>query len=104
MLRLTHGIIYQRTICLYLNKKGLSAKAIHDELMQVIGFDAIAYSIMTSYLSVSHWMGQNEEQYSDPLPMLSTTQFSNPLIKPNSRQCGNLQSVRSFHLQQFGDA
>jgi hypothetical protein len=58
----------QRTICLYLNKKGLSAKATHDELVQVFGSDAIAYSTVTSYLTASHWMAQNEEQHSDPLP------------------------------------
>jgi hypothetical protein len=58
----------QRTICLYLNKKGLSAKAIHDELVQVLGSDAIAYSTVTSCLCPSHWRAQNEEQHSDPPP------------------------------------
>jgi hypothetical protein len=94
----------QRIICLYLNRKGLSAKAIHDELVQIQNFDAIAYSTVTSYLRVSHWMAQNEEQHSEPLPMLSTTQFSKPLIKPRSHQCGNSKSPRAFHMQQFGDA
>jgi hypothetical protein len=50
----------QRTICLYLNRKGLSAKAIHDELVQVFGFDVIAYSTVTSYLGASRWRAQNE--------------------------------------------
>jgi hypothetical protein len=87
----------QRTICPYLNKKRLSAKVIHDEFVQIIGSDAIACSTVTSYLRASHWMAQNEEQHSDPLQMLSTTQFSNPLIKPRSRQCGNTQNRRAFH-------
>jgi hypothetical protein len=58
----------QCIICLYLNRKGLSAQAIHDELMQVIRFDVIAYSTIISYLGASRWMAQNEEQHSDPLP------------------------------------
>jgi hypothetical protein len=94
----------QRTICIYLNRKGLSAKAIHDELVWVIDCDAIAYSTVIFYLRASHWMAQNEEQHSDPLPMLSTMQFSKPLIKPRLRQCENSQSPRAFQLQQFGDA
>jgi hypothetical protein len=54
------GIMNQSTICLYLNRKGLSAKAIRDELVQVLRFDAIAYSTVISYLRASHWMAQNE--------------------------------------------
>jgi hypothetical protein len=58
----------QCTICLYLNRKGLSAQAIHDELVQVLGFDIIAYSTVTSYLGASRWRAQNEEQHSDRPP------------------------------------
>jgi hypothetical protein len=93
----------QCTICLYLNGKGLSAKEIHDKLVQIIGFNAIAYSTMTSYLRASHWMAQNEEQHSDPLPMVSTAQFSEPFIKTRSRQYNNSESPCTFHAQQFGD-
>jgi hypothetical protein len=39
----------QCTICLYLDKNGLSVQAIHDKLVQVFGSDAIAYSTVTSY-------------------------------------------------------
>jgi hypothetical protein len=60
----------QRTICLYLNRKGLSAQAIHYELVQVLGSDVIAYSTMASYLGASRWMAQNEEQHSDPHPIV----------------------------------
>jgi hypothetical protein len=63
-----YGKMDQSTICLYLNKKGLSAQAIRDELVQILGFDAIAYSTMTSYLDASRWRTQNEEQHSDPPP------------------------------------
>jgi hypothetical protein len=55
------GKMDQRTICLYLNRKELSAQTIHDELVKVLGSDAIAYSTVTSYLRVSRWRAQNEE-------------------------------------------
>jgi hypothetical protein len=58
----------QRTICLYLNRKGFSAKVIHDELVQVLGSDVITYSTVRSYLRASHWRVQNEEQHSDRPP------------------------------------
>jgi hypothetical protein len=99
-----YGKIDQRTICLYLNRNELSAQAIHDELVQILESDAVAYSTVTSYLRASRWMAQNEEQHSDPLPMLSRTHFSKPLIKPRLRQCENFQSPCVFHVQQFGDA
>jgi hypothetical protein len=35
---------------LYLKRKGLSAQAIHDEFVQILGSDLIAYSTVTSYL------------------------------------------------------
>jgi hypothetical protein len=94
----------ERTIYLYLNRKELSAKEVHDELVQVLDSDAIAYSTVTSYIPAPHWRAQNEEQHSDPLPMLSTIQFSKPLIEPRSRQYGNSRSPCVFHMQQFGDA
>jgi hypothetical protein len=58
----------QRTICLYLNRKGLSAQAIHDELVQVRGSDVVAYSMVTFYLRASSWRAQNKDQHSDPPP------------------------------------
>jgi hypothetical protein len=63
-------------MCLYLNRKGLSAQAIHDELVSVLGSDVIAYSTVTSYFGASCWRAQNEEQHSDLLLMVSITQFS----------------------------
>jgi hypothetical protein len=65
---LTHGTMDQRTICLYLNKKRLSAQAIHDELVQVLGSDAITDSRVTFSLRASHWMAQNGRQHSHPPP------------------------------------
>jgi hypothetical protein len=40
----------QRSICLFLAMKGLSARAIHNELTDVLGADAIAYSTVTLHL------------------------------------------------------
>jgi hypothetical protein len=79
----------QHSICLYLDTKGLSAHAIHDELVQVLGSEAIAYSTVTFYLRASHGTAGKEKQHSDPLPTMSTTQFSRPLIKLCSRQYEN---------------
>jgi hypothetical protein len=58
----------QRSICLYLNRKRLSAHAIHDKLMQILGSDALAYSTVIFYLRASHWTAGNEEQHSHPPP------------------------------------
>jgi hypothetical protein len=51
----------QRTLCLYLNRKGFSVNAIRDELVQILGPDAIADLTVMFYLRASHWMAQNEE-------------------------------------------
>jgi hypothetical protein len=58
----------QCSICLYLNRKGLSAHAIHDEFVQVLGSDAVASSMVAFYLRASHWTAAKEEQHSDPPP------------------------------------
>jgi hypothetical protein len=58
----------QRSICLYVNGKGLSPHAIHDEFVQVLGSDAVAYSTVTFYLRASHWTAGKEEQHSGPPP------------------------------------
>jgi hypothetical protein len=40
----------QRLICLFLEWRGLSARAIHSKLTSVLGADAIAHSAVTLYL------------------------------------------------------
>jgi hypothetical protein len=40
----------QRSICLFLATKRLSAQAIYNELVAVLGPDAIGYSTVTHYL------------------------------------------------------
>jgi hypothetical protein len=39
-----------RSICVFLAMKKFSAQAVHDELVDVLGPDAAAYSIVTNYL------------------------------------------------------
>jgi hypothetical protein len=56
----------QGSIFLYLNRNGLSAKVIHNELVQISGPDAMAYSTVTKTLRASHGTAQNEEWHSDP--------------------------------------
>jgi hypothetical protein len=58
----------QRTICLYLSRKGFSAHAIHEKLVQLLCPDAIAYSTVTYHLRASRWTAQTEERHSDPPP------------------------------------
>jgi hypothetical protein len=61
--------------------------------VHIIGSDAIAYSTVMSYLRASHWMAQNEEQHSDPIPdvidnailqALNQTQFASMRELANS--------------------
>jgi hypothetical protein len=40
----------QRSICLFLAMKRLSAREVHNELVAVLGLDAIGYSTVTRYL------------------------------------------------------
>ena len=40
----------QRSICVFLAMKELSAQAVHEELVAVLGPDAVAYSTVTKYL------------------------------------------------------
>jgi hypothetical protein len=45
----------QRSICLFLAMKGLSAQAIYNELVAVLGPGAIGYSTATNYLRQCHF-------------------------------------------------
>jgi hypothetical protein len=62
------GTMDQRTICLYLSRKGFSAHAILEELVQLLGPDAIDYSTVTYHLRASRRTAQTEERHSDPPP------------------------------------
>jgi hypothetical protein len=58
----------QRTICLYFSRKRFSAHAIHKELVQILGPDAIAYSTVICHLRASRWTAQTEQRDSDLPP------------------------------------
>jgi hypothetical protein len=51
----------QRSIALYLSMKGLSAKAIHQGLVQALGAQAVAYFTITSYLRAAKFHAQSKE-------------------------------------------
>jgi hypothetical protein len=53
--------MHQRSIALYLSMKGLPAKAIHQELVQTLGAEAVAYPTVTWYLRVAKFQAQSKE-------------------------------------------
>jgi hypothetical protein len=55
----------QRSIVLYLARKGLSPLAIHDDLMTMLGADAVSYSSVTRYLRDAVFTSSNPPA---PLP------------------------------------
>jgi hypothetical protein len=68
----------QRSICLFLAMKRLSAQAIDKELIAVLGPDTIAYSTVINYLRQRHF----------PSPLRQTIAWNTlgfPLIMAHSR-------------------
>jgi hypothetical protein len=55
----------QRSIVLYLVRKGLSPLAIHDDLVTTLGADAMSYSSVTRYLRDAVFASSNPPT---PLP------------------------------------
>jgi hypothetical protein len=53
----------QRSNALYLSTKGLSAKLIHQTLVDILGFETVAYSTVTWYLRTARFVGQREEYH-----------------------------------------
>jgi hypothetical protein len=43
----------QRSIGIYLNRKGLTVQVIHDDLVATLGAEAIVYSTVTNYFRVA---------------------------------------------------
>jgi hypothetical protein len=56
----------QRSICLFLAMKGLSARDLHNELVAVLVPDAIAYSTVTSYLRRRQFPAISSEPSHEP--------------------------------------
>jgi hypothetical protein len=55
----------QQSIALYLSRKGLSAVAIHDDLVATFGAEAVSYPSVTHYLREAIFVSSNPP---DPLP------------------------------------
>jgi hypothetical protein len=51
----------QRPIALYVSMKGLSVKAIHPELVQMLGAEIVAYPTVRSYLRTAKFPAQSKE-------------------------------------------
>jgi hypothetical protein len=58
----------QRSIAVYLDLKGLSARAIHEDLIATLGADAVGYSTVTRYLRETHFSPSTDRIPSDLLP------------------------------------
>jgi hypothetical protein len=56
-----------RSICLFLARKGLSARDVHNELLAVLVRDAIAYSNVTSYPRQHQFPAISSEPSHEPL-------------------------------------
>jgi hypothetical protein len=56
----------QRSICLFLAMKRLSAQATYNELVAVLGPDAIGYSAVTNYLREWHFLSTLREAPDEP--------------------------------------
>jgi hypothetical protein len=57
----------QRSICLFLVMKQLSAQTIYNELVAVLGPDAIGYSTVINYLRQRHFPSTFRETPDEPL-------------------------------------
>jgi hypothetical protein len=51
----------QQSMALYLAAKGLSATAVHRDLGETLGPEALAYSTVTMYLRTLSFRGKTEE-------------------------------------------
>lgn len=55
----------QKSICVFLHKKGLSSEQVHSELVQVLGTEAVAYSTVTKYIRSSSFKAIRDESISE---------------------------------------
>jgi translation initiation factor RLI1 len=66
-LALTYSSMDQRSICLFLVTKQLSAEATDNELVAVLGPEAIGYSTVTNYLRQRHFPSTLRKTRDEPL-------------------------------------
>jgi hypothetical protein len=57
----------QRSISLYLNRKGLTAQVSHDDLVAKLGAEVIAYSTATNYLRAARIIARDATLFSDAI-------------------------------------
>jgi hypothetical protein len=57
----------QQSIVLYLSRKGLSAVAIHDDLVPILGAEAVSYPSVTRYLGEAIFASSNPPDSLPPL-------------------------------------
>jgi hypothetical protein len=62
-----YNSIEQRSICLFLAMKRLTAQAIYNELVAVLGPNAIGYCTVTNYLRQRHFLSTLRETSDEPL-------------------------------------
>jgi hypothetical protein len=90
----------QRSIVLCLNRKGLMAQVIHDDLVATLGDEASAYNTVTNYLRAARIIPRDATQFSavtsyhidesdeailralEELPFSSVRQLSSPTQLP----------------------
>jgi hypothetical protein len=61
----------QRSIALYLDLKGLSARPIHEDLVVILDAYVVAYSTVTCYLRETHFSPSADRIASGPIPEIS---------------------------------
>jgi hypothetical protein len=83
----------QRSICLFLAMKRLSAQAIYNELVAVLGPDAVGYSTVTNYLSQRYFPSTLRETPDEPAATVIDSAILNALEKqpfPSIRELAQL--------------
>jgi hypothetical protein len=86
----------QRSIVLYLNRKGLMARVIHDDLVAMLGEEAIAYSTVTKYLCEA----QTRPDDATPLP----EEISTHIDDSDEAILGALEELPFSSVRQLSDA
>jgi hypothetical protein len=61
------SVIYQKTIVLCLQMRGMSLDASHEDLMRVLGENTVAYSTVTKYLRSEQFLPKNHGPPSEPI-------------------------------------
>jgi hypothetical protein len=109
------SLMDQKAIVLYLHMRGMSLDAIHDDLMRVLGENAVAYSTVMKYVRSEKFPPTNDGPPSQPMtvepgpvdqaistaradyPFSSVRELSRPTCLPRSTVHRHL--VDSFHFR-----